>query len=71
MQAPAVSRHAEESLALGMLSVPRILWEGGYLWKFPFNGAGLPKRRWVQIKTVRVMVVVVMVVVVAVGCCCC
>jgi hypothetical protein len=39
--------------AVGMMTIPRILWEGGYLWKYPYNNTGFPKRRWVQIKAVK------------------
>jgi len=35
----------------GKLCMPRILWDGGYLWKFPYNTTGVPRRRFVQIKT--------------------
>lgn len=35
----------------GKLGMPRVLWEGGYLWKFPYNTSGVPKRKFVQIKT--------------------
>lgn len=36
------------------LGIPKILWEGGYLWKFPYNTTGMPKKKWVQIKSVAV-----------------
>ena len=36
------------------LGIPKILWEGGYLWKFPYNTSGMPKKKWVQIKSVAV-----------------
>ncbi|CAB1116190.1 unnamed protein product [Ectocarpus sp. CCAP 1310/34] len=32
------------------LSLPRLLVEGGFLWKFPYHNAGTPKRRWFQVK---------------------
>lgn len=32
------------------LSLPRVLVEGGFLWKLPYHNAGTPKRRWFQIK---------------------
>lgn len=32
------------------LGLPRILVEGGFLWKVPYHSAGTPKRRWFQIK---------------------
>lgn len=32
------------------LSLPRILVDGGFLWKIPYHSAGTPKRRWFQIK---------------------
>lgn len=32
------------------LGLPRILVEGGFLWKLPYHKAGTPKRRWFQIK---------------------
>lgn len=32
------------------LSLPRVLVEGGFLWKIPCHNAGTPKRRWFQIK---------------------
>lgn len=32
------------------VSLPRVLVEGGFLWKIPFHNAGTPKRRWFQIK---------------------
>ena len=32
------------------LGLPRILVEGGFLWKLPYHNAGTPKRRWFQIK---------------------
>lgn len=35
------------------LSLPRILVEGGYLWKIPYHKAGTPKRRWFQIKPAK------------------
>ncbi len=31
------------------LVVPRILCDGGYLWKIPFHRSGPPKRRWIQV----------------------
>ena len=31
-------------------SLPSILWEGGKLWKVPFNGKGMPEERMVMIK---------------------
>ena len=33
-----------------ILDVHKILWEGGFLWKIPFNGKGIPERRTVSIK---------------------
>lgn len=32
------------------LHLPRILVEGGFLWKIPYHTSGMPKRRWFQIK---------------------
>lgn len=37
----------------GVLGVPRVLWEGGYLWKFPYTSNGVPQKRWVQIKSIN------------------
>jgi ankyrin repeat protein len=31
------------------ITVPRLLCEGGFLWKIPFHQSGPPKRRWFQI----------------------
>lgn len=40
-----------ESQAGGVdIGLPRILVEGGFLWKLPYHNAGTPKRRWFQIK---------------------
>lgn len=39
--------------ATGVLGVPRVLWEGGYLWKFPYTSNGVPQKRWVQIKSIN------------------
>ena len=33
-----------------VVDIQRILWEGGFLWKIPFNGKGLPERRIVSVK---------------------
>jgi len=30
--------------------LPKLLWEGGFLWKIPFNGRGAPERRLVAVK---------------------
>jgi hypothetical protein len=30
--------------------IHKLLWEGGFLWKIPFNGKGLPERRIVSVK---------------------
>lgn len=35
------------------LDLPRILVEGGFLWKIPYHSAGTPKRRWFQIKPAK------------------
>lgn len=32
------------------LGLPRVLVEGGFLWKLPYHNAGTPKRRWFQVK---------------------
>lgn len=32
------------------LNLPRILVDGGFLWKIPYHNSGTPKRRWFQIK---------------------
>jgi ankyrin repeat protein len=31
-------------------SLPRLLYEGGFLWKVPYHQSGTPKRRWFQLK---------------------
>ena len=33
-----------------VIYLPKLLWEGGFLWKIPFNGRGAPERRFVAIK---------------------
>lgn len=40
----------ESPAAEADLGLPRILVEGGFLWKIPYHNAGTPKRRWFQIK---------------------
>lgn len=39
------------SPSVGMtVNLPRILYEGGFLWKVPYHQTGAPKRRWFQLK---------------------
>lgn len=46
----ATSQGAESRKGGVDLCLPRILVEGGFLWKVPYHTAGTPKRRWFQIK---------------------
>lgn len=39
------------------LWLPRVLVEGGFLWKIPYHNAGTPKRRWFQIKSAEGLLV--------------
>ena len=33
-----------------VVCLPKLLWEGGFVWKIPFNGRGAPERRLVAVK---------------------
>lgn len=39
------------------LWLPRVLVEGGFLWKIPYHNAGTPKRRWFQIQSAEGLLV--------------
>ncbi|CAM9602416.1 unnamed protein product [Chrysoparadoxa australica] len=51
--APSHSSFSNEVQSEGTsmtLYIPKLLAEGGFLWKMPFHQAGRPKRRWFQLK---------------------
>jgi predicted phage tail protein len=39
---------AQNSAAYAQPTGLKLLWEGGYLWKIPFNSSKMPQRRWFQ-----------------------
>ena len=45
---PSVHPAAPPAVAYTQPTGLKLLWEGGYLWKIPFNSSQTPQRRWFQ-----------------------
>lgn len=43
-------RKSKQNSKNPQMSIPFILWQGGVLWKIPYNGKGLPEKRTIMLK---------------------